>query len=314
MAVDLSDIDISNNTKLKILLFRISSLDISVSHLADLEELNLILSTEEIDLSANPKLKSVSISAEKLKSIDLSAALQLESLSLNTKVPSLDLSNNIKIKHLNISRLYHSDLDDMDNKQPILLGNVNLPDVVSLETLNAIIANPTEVLRHTELKNLYVNFVEAPEQFDLSQQLDLEKLRIRNTGHINIEQNLKLKELYIYQASLEELNLENHLSLETIWLENVSLTANEFTLTELPYVQLVYINIMDINNGVFEVSHLPFLETLRVYSMDFSNLVMSDLDNIGSSEVIQTAPLACENMLVDENIKKVSLAIVYCEE
>lgn len=211
---DITNIDLSNNPKLKILYIGwwnggppyIESLDVSKNPL--LEELDFSSTAEgiEIDLSNNPNLKKLYLNVTtKLSDIDLSNNPLLEKLKCFLEDDTLKLPNLTNLKELTIYSKTASEID-LSALPALQLFTANCPNVTEVD----FSYNPelTEIVfNNSSLANIDVSACTKLYKFECYNN-KLEKLDLTN--------NNELKYLLCDKNRLQELDLTNKTKLT--WL------------------------------------------------------------------------------------------------
>lgn len=121
---DLEKLDISKNTKLKVIIIGNTNLsELDVSNNSFLVDLEIVTSNiQELDVSNNKSLRWLDVSATQLYELDLSNNPLLQHLGIRkTNIESLDLSNNSKLERFSCYKA--SSFKDVDfSNNPMLLS------------------------------------------------------------------------------------------------------------------------------------------------------------------------------------------------
>ena len=197
----------------------------------------------ELDLSAQTRLKSLSIFGTSLISLDLSHNPELESLSLNGLglLNDLDISTNVKLSSLKLQ--YCSAIERLDLSIYPSLNSLYLLDNVNLKYLNLgdnpyitkISMQDTGVNHYSDfeiigsqIKELYLG---TCTNLNVSECPALTKLSfIPNSETVDLSGNPLLTELNVGKGTLETLDLSHNPAL-------IKLTCSENHLTSLNVTQ-----------------------------------------------------------------------------
>lgn len=200
---NLTSIDVSQNTKLKILDVGRHFIDVvDVSQLPDLEILDVAMSTLiNIDVTQNPLLKELYLKFTDLSvlGLDVSQNPNLEVLSaVRLQLSNLDLSNNPRLKYLNIKENYFTSIDLSQN-----------PD---LEVFYCIQNNITEIdfSNNPNLRDAYLNFNNL-HTINVSQCPNLQILFCNNNNlsSVDLSNNVSLADVRLSFNDLTEINMKN---------------------------------------------------------------------------------------------------------
>ncbi|MCZ2392280.1 MAG: hypothetical protein LC105_00275, partial [Chitinophagales bacterium] len=241
-----------------------------------------ILSTEGLQYFKN--LVELSISGNRLQTIDLTNLTKLESLDLNwNNLSGLDVNQLSNLKFLNCGRNYITTLDisNLSKLSAIYtddsynLLEVNLTNLPSLKTFSARYGRV--------LSSLSLNNLDSLEKVDCTGN-KLSSLNFNNTKNI--------KQLGLYQNSLSHINLS-----ELIHLENLSVSRNG--LTDLDLRNATKLNQLTCEENQIKNLNLSNLQNLTYLSC-FNNLLTTlDLSSNPALEEI----LVFNNPLVSVILK-----------
>lgn len=224
----LSSLDVSKNTKLRVLNCRKNKLEsIDVSNNLELDSLSCYSNNiSSIDVSKNTKLKELYLSHnKKISSIDVSKNTELKKLDCGyNKLTSLDVRNNPKLISLNFYNNSISQIDISNNPE--------------LEYLYCIINNLTELDLSNNNKLRYLYFESNKlESIDLKHCPDLELISGKNNKikSMNVNCCPKLESINVSMNSIETLDISeisglNYLNcgnnpLQTLYVYNGQLEA-----------------------------------------------------------------------------------------
>lgn len=178
-----------------------------------------------VDLTHNPKLRTLSIGNSTLTSLNLSNNPLLSHLSGSCNITNLNLSNNPLLNHLSLINSADFNLDVSSN---LLLKRLRLSNCISIDLENLNLLKHIDV---TSTTNLDLN---------IENKIELECLIIRHCNISDSDLNLSscenLKELILYEIpNLVELDMRNgnnwnmtgvtHYGGPTIYIQNCTLLS-----------------------------------------------------------------------------------------
>ena len=185
---NISEIDLSNNIKLKEVDFRVNNI-------------------KNVDLSKNSKLTKISFTSNNISEIDLSNNVNLNDLDLaNNNISEIDLSNNVNLNYLNLANNNISEID--------LSNNVNLYTInISYNKLKFLDFNKNDKITRIVATDNNLN------KINLSNNLKLEELLLsfNELKDLNLYNNINLQEISVNSNKIKSLNLCNNKSLQKIF-------------------------------------------------------------------------------------------------
>ena len=207
-----------------------------------------LYSLEELDVSANEKLKTLICHSNQLRVLDITQNTELEYLDCGSNYfNSISLSQNKKLKTFKCSGA----LRELDLSANLELEYVDicLNDIVTLDMSG-----------HSKLKEL-ITYMSWMEELNLEGCVSLETLRcqIANISSLDLSDCSELKVLDCSSNAFTELNLNANTKLERVYCENNNLTTLDLRAAKdisvvnayntIPMVA-VYLNGMDANVNV----------------------------------------------------------------
>ena len=214
---NISEIDLSNNIKLKEVDFRVNNI-------------------KNVDLSKNSKLTKISFTSNNISEIDLSNNVNLNDLDLaNNNISEIDLSNNVNLYTINISynKLKFLDFNKNDKITRIVatdnnLNKINLSNNLKLEEL---------LLSFNELKDL-----------NLYNNINLQEISVNSNKikSLNLCNNKSLQKIFTYYEDITDYIINNNSNLEIKATHGVHGTGYGSLGKNLQYNSLNK-NILDIN-------------------------------------------------------------------
>ena len=214
---NISEIDLSNNIKLKEVDFRVNNI-------------------KNVDLSKNSKLTKISFTSNNISEIDLSNNVNLNDLDLaNNNISEIDLSNNVNLYTINISynKLKFLDFNKNDKITRIVatdnnLNKINLSNNLKLEEL---------LLSFNELKDL-----------NLYNNINLQEISVNSNKikSLNLCNNKSLQKIFTYYEDITDYIINNNSNLEINATHGVHGTGYGSLGKNLQYNSLNK-NILDIN-------------------------------------------------------------------
>ena len=216
----IEDIDISNNTSL---------ISLSIPYGA----------FTSIDVSNNKELKMLNLTGGKLTSIDVGHLSQLETLYVDdTEIDELDVSSLTSLKTLFCGG---TNITELDVTECSRLRTLSVENCQLLETLNAYDTNITRLVTDNcpKLDTLDISGCTSLSSIDLSTNENLKYLYLTNTAitTIDLSNNTSIEELYI-NGNIASLDVDNTKTLRKLYIgEGTSLTtldlSDKYNLTEL---------------------------------------------------------------------------------
>ncbi len=298
----LKSVDISKNTKLReIQIWGTGITSIDLSHNTELEEFTLKgrgdvtsdVGLSEIDFSHNPKLTSVNLDNNFIKTLDFSHNPELEFLGAsNNGLESVNISACTKLQkvYLDHNSLTSLDLSNKPNLDDVLIGkNEKLRD---LKIAGNVTVSRLDVA-NSGLTSLDVSGCRLLSVLYCYESKDLSELKLDGCGLLEL--------LQCYDCSIESLNLAS--------------CAN-----------LSYLSCGKNKLAVLDVSHCPKLEDLkcednRIESLDVSScsklsyldcqnneLASLDLSNNGEIKYGYGTTYESRRVKTDGNLRTVELA------
>jgi len=215
--------------------------DIALSSQPQLESLTVTgLGMPTLDLSSNTGLIRCNLSDYPLPNIDLSGNVNLQEMNIRSgDLTSLDLSNNSLLYYLNISStLLLENIDLTANSQ---LEILHLTGMQSLQSLN--VSNNTELTEVELIGTLFIGQAnDVLDTLDFSQNILLESLELSFFDGLNnliTDGASSLNALYLYNLSLETLDFNVNPTLRSLLIKDTSmLTVNISALSNLEYFSL----------------------------------------------------------------------------
>lgn len=211
-----------------------------------------------LDVSTNPGLEKIQWESDEISTLNLEKNVKLKSLTISgNKLTSLDLKNNTELEELHCN----------NNALPSL----NLQSVTKLKLLNCNNNKLQSLDLHinTALKALSCHTNEFT-SLDLSANSELEELNCSNNKIEKIDlQNLtKLKILRVSKNTLTSLDLKASKALEDLYCGDNSLT--ELDVTECTKLETLLAGFNDLS--VLDVTKNTKLKQLDIYSNNLTDL------------------------------------------
>ncbi len=205
-----------------------------------------------INLENNTLLKNLDVTGNSLKELNLEKNVNLESLhaGLNS-FTTLNLEKNTKLETLNIgcgSSEGYVMPNDFDTFPQFL---------ISCNTLTNI-----DLTNNKELQFLIIQGGQF-ENIDLSQNTKLSRLVLANNSkikNVNLEQNVDLYEVRMYNLNLSNVNLNNNQHLKTLQLEENKI--NNIDLSKNTDLKELYLSSNELNS--IELTNNSKLETVAI--------------------------------------------------
>ena len=303
---DLTEIDLSGNTKL-------TELYIEINHLKTLN-LNNAESLEYLDVSSNDldsliingasSLTWIDVSFNDLVKLDVSNNSYLEYLyAYNNKLTEIDVSKNLELFELDLFKNNLTELDVSNNSKLTEL-EVYSNDLISLNISNAtslknLYADHNKLTTFTtnnniELKNLDISFNKLT-LLDVSGAKYLTKLntQFNKLTELDLSSNSNLIELNVGLNDLIYLNVSKNLEL-------VSLYANNNELTEIDLSNNIKLTELDV-----EYNKLTELNLDKNLELKYLNAPTNQLKQIDLTKNVNLLELGLyENQLISLDISK----------
>ena len=267
-----------------------SIMSLDVSHNPELVNLSVsACPCTTLDLSHNPKLETLNVGSSYLTSLDIRNNTALRELWVHyTKFSSLDLSANNSLEKIYAN---NSDLTTLNLSGKTVLKEVEMTSCTALTSLN--------VTGCTALTKLNICNNPALASVDLTTVTNLTTLDIGNTGitTLDLSQNTQLKWLSVALCgSLTSLDLSSNTKLESLTVSNSGLTTLNLSnvhqaLTSLNITGCNNLSVLDVGlTGIksLDVSQNPALESLSIsgcgcQSLNLSNNTKLETLNVGAS-------------------------------
>lgn len=209
LAGQITNVDLTNNTKLK--------------------HLDIWCNLTSIDLSHNPELTYLVLGQNDISTLDLSANSKLDSLNCATnQLTSLDLSNCVhllvvsceqnKLTNLNLNGLSRMKILACNNNQ---LTDINLNDNIALEDLyiSRNLLDSLDLSKNVSLKHLFCD-EDSLVSLDLSNNSNLINVQCSQNKltSLNVDGLTKLVDINVPINNLKKLNLSTNQALEYVGL------------------------------------------------------------------------------------------------
>ena len=208
---------------------------------------------EAVDLSKNTELRILNIGKNPLASLDLSKNINLEKLTCNDArgtLETLDLSNNAKLKELYCTNT--------------TIKNINFGSINKVEYISAF-------------------YNDDLEPFDVSKLTELYYLRLygnlKFTSFLDLSKNTKLKTLTTggINLSAATIDLSNNTELEDIYFDRCKLTNVDFLAT-IPNPEKIKKIQLEVNNlTALDLSRFTGLTEVHCYQNNISGANMTAL-------------------------------------
>jgi Leucine-rich repeat (LRR) protein len=213
-----------------------------IEYFINLTELNCNKNNlKSVDLSANTKLKYLSLDENQLTSIDVSHNTLLQGLNVsNNELSSLDISSNPYLQYVNAwenkittftSHARNTELTSLrldDN----LLNSLDVSNLINLESLNC---SNNSLSSLNLLSNTNLNYLECANN---------------NLASLDLHKNTKLTDLRCNDNGLNTLNLSSNPKISILNCSNNNLTSLDLaTHTDLSYVNIHGNDIASLNVG-----------------------------------------------------------------
>lgn len=284
---------------------------------------------QNLDLTNNTKLTSLTINNDEFTTIDISQLTDLETIYLNniSNLTTLDVSNNTKLKSVQIDRTSIASIDLSDlallesfksrlskltavtfSNNPLLkivtireqpLVNI---DVSSLSVLTGLSLldnklSALDVNANTNLESLYINNNQVG-SLDVSMLKNLKYLDINNNNFtsIGLSKNTSLESLNVSGNNLTSLDLSKNTSLLALTvgdeLNALDLSQNT-ALYDLVIVGGDNSNLAVVDaSGLVNLGYVNITGTQKITALDFSNSTLSDGIYVLNNKALATLNIA----------------------
>ena len=187
-------INLDQNTKLKVLFFKLSNKNLNLSNVTALTTIDIKKTILENIVLPN-SVTNLELSDNNIKSINIPTSAVTVNLDRN-ELDNIDLSNspNLEELHLKYMNLYTINLTK--------LPKLKILDIASFKS-----AEDIDFSKNTNLEKLYINEGRAYVDYPF--------------GNIDLSNNLNLKEISYLYSEYKTLNIEKNVNLEKITLSNV---------------------------------------------------------------------------------------------
>ena len=292
----LTDLDVSNNTKLTVLDCRNNQL-------------------ENLDVTKNTQLQKLWFYGNQISSIDLNKNTELLNLACGgNPLTSLDLSQNKKLTEL---YCYNTQVTSLDVS--------NMKDLTELECFNNQLTS-LNASGDTALKglNCYKNSLTS---LDLSGCLALTDLDCKQNQltELNLSQNTNLEKLYCANNQLTSLDVSNNTKIESLDCSSNRLTTlNLENNTKIDYLRCVYNRLtnLDVSANIalraLYTSHNPLtgLDVSKNLNLDTLVCESNQLTSLEVSANTKLSILQCpDNQLTSLDISKnLNLSSLSCND
>ena len=188
-------INLDQNTKLKVLLLKLSNKNLNLSNVITLTTLDIEKTILENIVLPN-SVTNLELSDNNIKSINIPTSAVKVNLNKN-KLNNIDLSNAPNLEELHLQYM-------------------------NLDTIN--------LTKLPKLKKLDIVSFKSDEDIDFSKNINLEEVYINTDrsyrnypfGNLDFSNNINLKKIYLLAPKYKTLNIEKNVNLENLTLSNVS--------------------------------------------------------------------------------------------